>query len=59
MQKYFRPNSITWWSGLAMLAYGITLVVQGDAENGVKNIVEGLAIVGIRAAIGGGNPLGM
>ena len=48
--KYFKPKSVTFWSGIALL---IKAVAQSIIEKNVDfaGIAEGLAVIGIRAAI--------
>ena len=42
--KYFKPKSTAWWSGVALIAYGL-LTQEWD------KVMEGAAIVGIRGAL--------
>jgi len=44
INKYFKPKSVTWWSGIALLGFG---VFNKDAQS----ILAGLAAVGFRGAI--------
>lgn len=43
-KKYFKPKSLTWWSAIGLLGYGI---VNFDTQS----ILSGLAGIGIRGAI--------
>lgn len=47
--KYFKPKSLTWWSGLALLAYGVVDTIQSKTIS--PHIAEGLAAIGLRATI--------
>lgn len=49
---YFNPKSLTFWSGIGLIAIGATRLFAGDADNGLKTLTEGLALIGIRRAIG-------
>jgi len=42
--KYFKPKSTAWWSGLALIAYGA--LTQEWSQ-----VMEGLAVIGIRAKL--------
>ena len=46
--RYFRPKSLTWWTGLAMIAVGIASLALPDSE-----VASELAIA-IRALTGEG-----
>ncbi len=32
MKKYFKPKSITWWTGFVALASGTTIAVGGEVD---------------------------
>ena len=44
LNKYFKPKSVTWWSGIALLGFGI---FNKDAQS----ILAGLTAIGVRGAI--------
>lgn len=40
----------TFWSGIALIVYGMTRLLQGDTE-GIREILEGISIIFLRHAI--------
>lgn len=52
--KYFKPKSLTWWSGIASIIGGVIQVIQSkDYMSATSNpmILGGLAIIGLRGAV--------
>jgi len=54
MNKYFKPTSLTWWTGIASIIGGLFHAYQtkdfvGIAQN--PAVLGGLAAIGIRGAI--------
>ena len=65
--KYFKPNSVTWWVGIAQIAAGLALAVFGNVDtlstlhdilNDVVGgmtpyqlIFTGTGLIGLRAAL--------
>ncbi len=52
--KYFKPKSLTWWSGVAMIVGGaIQVIASKNFSGALQNplILGGLAAIGIRGAI--------
>lgn len=49
---YFKPMSITWWSGLISIGAGIALVALGKTSEGIQLITTGVGMIGIRGAVG-------
>ena len=50
-KKYFKPKSMTFWTGISAIATGVGLIVaKQDYNTGVQTILGGLAAIGIRAA---------
>lgn len=45
-RKYFKPKSITWWSALGLIGYGIV-------THDLQSVLAGLAGIGVRGAISG------
>ena len=41
----------TYIAGLGMVCLGVYQITEGDVETGTKTVTEGLAIIGIRAAV--------
>ena len=41
----------TTWLGIVMVAYGGYQIFTGDAENGIKTVEQGLALIFIRHAL--------
>ena len=44
ISKYIKPTSATWYSGIALIAFGVM-------NKDVQSIFEGLGLIGIRGAI--------
>jgi len=44
IKKYFKPKSLTWWSALAAIGYGVY-------TKNVEIILAGLAGIGLRGAV--------
>jgi len=44
IKKYFKPKSLTWWTALAAIGYGVY-------TKNVEIILAGLAGIGLRGAI--------
>jgi len=44
VKKYFKPKSLTWIAGAALIAYGLT-------TKDYATVGEGLALIGLRGAI--------
>ena len=50
MDKYFKPKSLTWWSGVALLIKAVAYsIIEQNID--VAGIAEGLAVIGFRSAI--------
>jgi len=65
--KYFKPNSVTWWVGIAQIAAGLALAVFGNVDtlftlHAVLNdmvgggspyafIMAGMDLIGLRSAV--------
>jgi len=49
---YIKPRSLTWWSGIALVAAGIGLILTGNSEMGMAAVSAGLAAIGLRAQDG-------
>ena len=48
--KYFKPKSVTWWSGIGLLITGIaTSIIEKKLD--MVTITQGLGLIGVRAAI--------
>jgi len=45
LKKYFKPKSLTWWTGVASIVYGIL-------NNSLEAIAAGVGAVGLRGAVG-------
>lgn len=45
---YLNPKSTTFWSGIASIAGGIALLLNGGTEAGLAGIVAGIAMIGGR-----------
>lgn len=42
----------TYIAGVGMIAFGVYQITEGDFDAGMKLIMEGFALFGVRAAIG-------
>ena len=67
LSKYYKPDSVTWWVGVAQIAAGLALSVSGnvDAYNTLYAVLNdvvggmtpyqlifaGTGLIGIRAAL--------
>ena len=67
MEKYFKPASLTWWTGVAQVGVGVALAVSANVEplqaaNGVLSdltggvsayqyMMMGLGLIGLRGAM--------
>jgi hypothetical protein len=49
---YINPTSVTFWSGLGLIGFGAYLIYIGQVDTGIARIGEGLAMIGIRRAVG-------
>jgi hypothetical protein len=52
--KYFQPKSVTWWSGLALVAVGVYQAYSDgnlSAALSDPHVAQGLGLIGIRGAI--------
>jgi hypothetical protein len=52
MLAYINIGSVSFWSGAALLALGVTELIGGSTDQGVAHIVQGLGMIGLRKAIG-------
>lgn len=44
----------TFWAGLSLVGYGVVNIASGNYQEGVQNILEGLAFIFLRSAIAKG-----
>lgn len=44
-------RSKTFWTGIVMVGLGIYRSIEGDAENGMELIVEGIGLIFLRSAV--------
>lgn len=67
VEKYFKPNSLTWWTGVAQVAVGVALAVSANVAplqvaNGVlvdltggmsayQYMMMGFGLIGLRGAM--------
>ncbi len=52
--KYFKPKSLTWWSGVVSIIGGLIQVAQSkDYASAFKNpaIIAGFGLIGLRGAL--------
>ncbi len=45
-------KSKTFWSGVAMIGFGVVQVVKGNQVEGIQSILTGLGLIFLRDAIG-------
>lgn len=57
MSSYVNPRSLTFWGGVGLVLYGVVQLFGDDPEAGVRAILEGLSVMGLRRAIGGSGHL--
>lgn len=51
--KYIMPTSLTWWTGVALVIYGIVESIQLKTFS--PHLIEGFTAIGIRKAISHGS----
>lgn len=44
-------KSKTFWTGIGLVGYGVFQIVQGDQEQGIHSIMEGLGLIFLRSAV--------
>lgn len=50
MSKYFKPTSLTWWSGVGLIILGATDSIQSKSVS--PYLIQGMVAIGLRAAVG-------
>jgi hypothetical protein len=51
MKEYINLSSMTFWTGIGMVGFGISLIVQGQQDEGISKIMEGLGLIFLRRAV--------
>lgn len=54
MARYIQLGSMTFWTGVSLVGFGIYTIVAGAPEQGAQKILEGLGLIFLRRAVGGG-----
>lgn len=49
--EYLNPGSMTFWTGLTMIGYGSYQCAIGNADEGVRSIMEGFGLIFLKRAI--------
>lgn len=49
---YFKPKSVTWWSGIALMLVGVLQILGVVDGNWEQTMAIGTGLVGIRAKLG-------
>lgn len=52
MKDYVNPGSATFWSGIALVGFGVFLCATGEPQAGTSKILEGLGLIFLRRAVG-------
>ena len=51
MNKYFKPKSLTWWSGLLIALIPLAKYFGIELPENFPELIAGLGLIGIRGAI--------
>lgn len=51
MNKYFKPKSMTWWSGIALAAIQLLRAFGIEIPKEVDGVVIGVGAIGVRGAL--------
>ena len=51
MNKYFKPKSITWWSGLIIALIPLIKLFGIEVPENLPEILGGIALIGLRGAV--------
>lgn len=49
--KYFKPKSLTWWSGLIIALIPLAKVFGIEVPENLPEIIGGIGLIGLRSAV--------